>query len=128
MRNKRLSTTNQNCGNYEELKHLFIFFSYKNTPLLNTNNCGHLWSIADIENNCGMAERCNKLQFRNYFLYPQLSANTFYICNYPQIKLKFIQIKLFSIIILSKTVFNSRKMKHCTYIRNLIFYMKNNLL
>src|SRR6185369_516947 len=49
---------------------------------------------------------------RNYFLYPQLSANTFYIRNCLQIKSKLIQIKLFSIVIFPKTVFNSRKMKH----------------
>src|SRR6185369_11533538 len=52
---------------------------------------------------------------RNYFLYPQLSAmsaNTFYIRNCLQIKSELIQIKLFSIVIFPKTVFNSRKMKH----------------
>ena len=54
----------------------------------------------------------NVLNVRNYFLYPQLSTNTFYICNCLQIKTKLIQIKLFSIVIFPKTVFNSRKMKH----------------
>src|SRR6185369_11890916 len=51
----------------------------------------------------------------NYFLYSQLfamSANTFHIRNCLQIKSKLIQIKLFSIVIFPKTVFNSRKMKH----------------